>query len=80
MTPDEIGVLPNDESLVRIRGLRFYRGKKYDLTQHPRFNQISESDPSKWWDYQINEDSQDDLLSSINLDDIEEIDLSKQPA
>ncbi|WP_172135566.1 VirD4-like conjugal transfer protein, CD1115 family [Adlercreutzia sp. ZJ473] len=51
MTKDEIAVLPNDECILMVRGLRPFRSKKYDITQHPRYRQHAESDPRLRYDY-----------------------------
>ncbi|GAB2022840.1 hypothetical protein RyT2_19140 [Pseudolactococcus yaeyamensis] len=82
MTPDEISVMPNSESLVRIRGMRFYKGKKFDLSSHPRFMQISDGDPSRWWDYHIYPDETEELVASIDFEtsDLEVVDVNLDDA
>ena len=37
MTIDQITMMQDDECLVRIRGVRPYYGKKYELTNHPNY-------------------------------------------
>lgn len=37
LTIDQIAMMQDDECLVRIRGVRPYYGKKYELTQHPNY-------------------------------------------
>lgn len=37
MTIDQITMMQDDECLVRIRGVRPYYGKKYELTDHPNY-------------------------------------------
>lgn len=37
MTIDQVTLMKEDECLVRIRGIRPYYGKKYELTNHPRY-------------------------------------------
>ncbi|MCD8089855.1 MAG: TraM recognition domain-containing protein, partial [Clostridiales bacterium] len=43
MTPDEVGILPNDECILRIRGIRPFRSKKFKLEKHDRYNEIADS-------------------------------------
>ena len=40
--PAEIGRLERDECLVLITGLPPFRSKKYDVTAHKRWNEISD--------------------------------------
>lgn len=40
--PAEIGRLERDECLVLITGITPFKSKKYDLTKHPRYPEISE--------------------------------------
>ena len=37
LTIDQISMMQDDECLVRIRGVRPYYGKKYELTEHPNY-------------------------------------------
>ena len=37
LTIDQISMMQDDECLVRIRGVRPYYGKKYELTTHPNY-------------------------------------------
>lgn len=37
MTIDQISMMQDDECLVRIRGVRPYYGKKFELTNHPNY-------------------------------------------
>lgn len=37
LTIDQISMMQDDECLVRIRGVRPYYGKKYELTKHPNY-------------------------------------------
>nr|WP_297765597.1 type IV secretory system conjugative DNA transfer family protein [uncultured Butyrivibrio sp.] len=37
LTIDQISMMQDDECLVRIRGVRPYYGKKYELTDHPNY-------------------------------------------
>lgn len=50
MTPDEVGILPNDECILRIRGVRPFRSKKFRLEGHDRYNQIADSGKVKLFD------------------------------
>ena len=40
MTPDEIAAMEFSEMLLFVKGLRTYKGKKYNLTKHPNFNKL----------------------------------------
>lgn len=39
ITIDQIGLMQDDECIVRIRGNHPYYGKKYELTQHPNYKE-----------------------------------------
>lgn len=43
LTADQIQMMDDSEALVCIRGVRPYYGKKYELTNHPRYKMSSES-------------------------------------
>ena len=43
MTRDELAVLPGDECILQLRGVRPFRSKKYDLTSHPRYRLLPEA-------------------------------------
>ena len=42
MTKDELAVLPGDECILQLRGVRPFRSKKYDLKRHPRYRYLPE--------------------------------------
>lgn len=44
MTPDELAVMPSDECILQIQGLRPFRSKKYDITTHPMYKYLGEVD------------------------------------
>ncbi|MCD8215077.1 MAG: TraM recognition domain-containing protein [Clostridiales bacterium] len=50
MTPDEVGILPNDECILRIRGVRPFRSKKFKLEKHKRYDDIADSGKTKLFD------------------------------
>lgn len=47
MTPDEIGVMDNDLSIITIRGERPFKDQKFDYTSHPMYQYCGDSDKKK---------------------------------
>ena len=42
---DELGVMDNNNCIVMVRGLHPFFTEKFDITNHPRYNMLDESDP-----------------------------------
>lgn len=42
---DELELLENDKCIVKIRGVRPFLSKKYDITHHPRYKRLSDYNP-----------------------------------
>lgn len=47
LTPDEVGQLTDQESILLIRGVAPFRGNKYEFTHHPNYKYTSDADPSR---------------------------------
>lgn len=47
MTPDEIGVMDNDLSIITIRGERPFKDQKFDYTNHPMYQYCGDGDKKK---------------------------------
>ena len=47
MTPDEVGLLPNDECIYMLRGVRPFRDKKHPYTTHPNYKLTADADNKK---------------------------------
>ena len=50
MTPDELAVLEGDMCIVQVRGVRPFLSKKYDITKHPLYKQLSDHDKRNRFD------------------------------
>ena len=44
MTMDELAVLDGDLCILQVRGVRPFLSKKYDITKHPLYKQLSDYD------------------------------------
>ncbi|MCR5807902.1 MAG: TraM recognition domain-containing protein, partial [Oscillospiraceae bacterium] len=44
-TIDELGVMDNNNCIVMVRGLHPFFTEKFDITNHPRYHMLDESDP-----------------------------------
>lgn len=67
MDPDEIMRMPNDECILIIRGLRPFRGKKYDYTSHPNYPMTGDANPENIFPLHdvFNNSVQEDDLSTL---------------
>ena len=44
MTMDELAVLDGDKYILQLRGVRPFLSDKYDVTQHPHYQETGEYD------------------------------------
>lgn len=47
LSPDEVGQLNDNESILLIRGVAPFRGDKYEYTKHPNYKYTADADPSR---------------------------------
>ena len=47
MTQDELAVMDNSKCILQLRGERPFLSDKYDITEHPNYKLLSDSDPTK---------------------------------
>jgi type IV secretion system protein VirD4 len=50
MTMDELAVLEGDSCILQLRGVRPFLSKKYDITRHPLYRQLSDFDKRNRFD------------------------------
>jgi type IV secretion system protein VirD4 len=50
MTKDELAVMDGGECILQIRGVRPFKSRKYDITQHKRYRLLSDYDRKNWFD------------------------------
>ena len=50
MSKDELAVMDGGMCIMQLRGVRPFLSKKYDITRHKRYNQLSDSDPKLAFD------------------------------
>ena len=50
MTVDELAVMDGSKCILQLRGVRPFLSDKYDLTQHPNYNQTSDYDKKNLFD------------------------------
>lgn len=43
---DELSRMEGDECILRLRGVRPFKSKKFDITQHPYYKYLSDADPA----------------------------------
>lgn len=52
LTPAEVGLLPNDECLLFIRGVKPFKSKKFDITKHKRYKFLSDSNSKNYFKFE----------------------------
>ena len=50
MSQDEIAVMDGSRCIVRVRGVRPFKSKKYDITKHKRYKELSDYDERNIFD------------------------------
>ena len=50
MTQDEIAVMDGGKCILQLRGVRPFFSDKYDITRHPNYKYLSDSDPKNAFD------------------------------
>lgn len=50
MSMDELAVMDGGKCLLQVRGIRPFLSKKYDITQHPNYKYLSDSNPKNAFD------------------------------
>lgn len=50
MSMDELAVMDGGKCLLQVRGVRPFLSKKYDITQHPNYKYLSDSNPKNAFD------------------------------
>ena len=50
MSPDEMAVMSSDLCILQVRGVRPFLSKKFDITKHPLYKQLSDYDKRNRFD------------------------------
>lgn len=50
MSVDELAVMDGSKCLLQIRGVRPFLSRKYDITKHPNYKYLSDSDEKNAFD------------------------------
>ncbi|MCD7855260.1 MAG: type IV secretory system conjugative DNA transfer family protein, partial [Clostridiales bacterium] len=50
ITPAEVGLLPNDECILFIRGIRPFKSKKFKLEKHRNYRQLADYNSDFYFD------------------------------
>lgn len=50
MTQDELAVMDSSECILQLRGVRPFKSKKFDITQHKNYSLLSDFDPKNAFD------------------------------
>jgi type IV secretion system protein VirD4 len=50
MSVDELSVMDGAKCILQLRGVRSFLSDKYDITKHPRYKYLSDSDPKNAFD------------------------------
>ncbi len=50
MSPDEIAVMNRGECIFQLTGVRPFKSKKYDITKHPRYKELSDYNKKNTFD------------------------------
>ena len=53
MSQDELAVLDNSKCILQLRGERPFLSDKYDITKHPSYRFLSDIDPSKAFNIEV---------------------------
>ncbi len=49
-TIDELSVLDGGKCILQLRGVRPFKSDKFDITKHPNYKYLSDSDPRNAFD------------------------------
>jgi type IV secretion system protein VirD4 len=50
MTPDELAVMDGGKCILQVQGVRPFFSDKFDITKHPQYKDLSDSDPKNTFD------------------------------
>lgn len=50
LTQDELARMPGGKCIVQLRGVKPFYSKKYDITEHPRYQYLSDANPKYYFD------------------------------
>ena len=50
MTPDELAVMDGGKCILQVQGVRPFFSDKFDITRHPQYKYLSDSDPKNTFD------------------------------
>ncbi len=50
MTPDELAVMDGGKCILQVQGVRPFFSDKFDITKHPQYKYLSDSDPKNTFD------------------------------
>lgn len=50
MSQDELAVMDGGKCILQLRGVRPFLSDKYDITKHPNYKYLSDSDPRNAFD------------------------------
>ena len=50
MSKDELAVMDGGKCILQVRGVRPFYSKKYDITRHKRYCELSDDDPNNTFD------------------------------
>lgn len=73
LTRDEIMVLPGDECILQLRGVRPFKSKKYDITKHPNYKYLSDYDKVNKFDIEKFVKEQSQTSFSMDPDELFEL-------
>jgi len=45
MTPDELAVMDGGKCILQVQGVRPFFSDKFDITKHPQYKYLSDTDP-----------------------------------
>ena len=82
MTQDEIAVMDGGKCILQLRGVRPFFSEKYDITKHPKYKLLSDSDPKNAFDIEKYRKRRPALVKPDEVFDfyeVNETDLQEEP-
>ncbi len=79
MTQDEIAVMDGGKCILQLRGVRPFFSDKYDITKHPKYKYLSDTDPKNTFDMEKHLRRRPAVVKPDEVFDYYEIDAADLP-
>ena len=80
MTQDEIAVMDGGKCILQLRGVRPFFSDKFDITKHPKYKYLSDTDPKNAFDMEKHIKRRPAIVKPDEVFDYYEIDIQEDAA